>query len=155
MVVLCSVVFVGHVLNRGRQLFPFVRWGMYDSVYEPVRIEAYEIYGVAQQGERVHINIGRTLPPIRRGAPQKFTQTAQRLEKTGAAADALVVDQVAWSVASRYAELNGTFFTSVEVVKEIVYRDSPGKYRRSSHVVRVIPLPHAIRRDSDGPTFSH
>ena len=151
--VLCTVVFVGHVVDRDRQLFPFVRWDMYASRYEPARMEAFEIYGVTQAGERVHINIGRTLPPIRRGAPKQFTRSVRRLEKTGAAADALVVDQVASSVASLYAELNGTTFTSVEVVKEIVYRDAPGAYRRSSHVFRTIPLRHATSRGGDGPAF--
>ena len=151
--VLCTLVFVGHVVDRDRRLFPFVRWNMYASRYEPARMEAFEIYGVTQTGEHVHINIARTLPPIRRGAPQQFTLSVRRLEKTAAAADALVVDQVASSVASLYAELNGTTFTAVEVVKETVYRDAPGAYRRSSHAVRTIPLLHSASRGGDGPAF--
>ena len=151
--VLCTVVFVGHVVERNRRLFPFVRWGMYASRYEPARMQEFEIYGVTQAGERVHINIGRILSPIRRGAPQRFSQRVQRLEKTGAATDALVLEQVASSVASLYAELNGTTFTSVEVIKEIVYRDAPGKYRRSSHLFRTIPLRHATIRNVEGPAF--
>jgi hypothetical protein len=152
MMVLCTMVLGGHVINRERQLFPFVRWNMYASKYEPKRLEAFEIYGVTQSGQRVHINIGQTLPSIRRGAPKQFTRSARRLEKTGANGDALIVDQVTSSVASLYAELHGLTFTSVEVVKEIVYRDAPGEYRRSSHVFRTGPLRRAT--GDDGPAFS-
>lgn len=150
---LCTMVLAGHLVRRDRQLFPFVQWSMYDTLYEPDRMEAFEMYGITQSGERVHINIGRTLPPLRRGAPMKFTQTAQRLE-AGAAADALLVDEAVASVASLYEELNRTTFTAVEVVKEIVYRDAPGVYRRSTHVVRTIPLRGLKSRSGERPAFS-
>jgi hypothetical protein len=146
---LCAAVLAGHVAHRDRQLFPFVRWGMYDTRYEPEVMVAFEMYGITQEGARRHINIGRTVPSIRRGAPMKFTQAAGRLESNGTAEDSLVVREVISAVASLYGELNGITVTRVEVVKEVIHRDAPGAYRRSTEVVASFPVRRAARRSSD------
>jgi hypothetical protein len=147
---LCLAVLAGHVVHRDRQLFPFVRWGMYDTRYEPDAMVAFEMYGITNTGERIHINIGRTLPDIRRGAPMKFTQIAAQAEDRGAAVDARLLAEVVSSVALLHEEVNRTTFTAVEVVKEIIYRDAPGVYRRSSHAVGTVPLRRVTSRSGEG-----
>ena len=52
MLVLCAVVLAGHLLHQDRRLFPFVRWGMYDTRYEPETMVAFEMYGITRTGER-------------------------------------------------------------------------------------------------------
>lgn len=154
MLLLCAVVLAGHVAGRDRQLFPFVRWGMYDTRYEPEVMVAFEMYGITPEGERLHINIGRTVPSIRRGAPMKFTRVAGRLESPGTTEDTLLVEEVISSVASLYGELGGIAFTRVEVVKEVIHRDAPGVYRRSTEAVGSFPMRQATSRRRDRRTSS-
>ena len=154
MLLLCAAVLAGHVAGRDRQLFPFVRWGMYDTRYEPDVMVAFEMYGITPEGERLHINIGRTVPSIRRGAPMKFTQVAGRLASTRTAEDTLIVEEVISSIASLYEELNGSTFTRVEVVKEVIQRDAPGGYRRSTEVVGSFPMRQGTRRSNFRRTSS-
>jgi hypothetical protein len=108
---------------------------------------AFEMYGITRTGERHHINIARALPSIRRGAPMKFTRIVEEMERTCAAADARLVEEVASAVATLHGESSRRTFTAVEIVKEIIYRDAPGAYRRDSQVLRRVPLPPVTSHD--------
>jgi hypothetical protein len=140
MLLVGTLVLAGHLLHQDRRLFPFVRWGMYDTRYEPETMVAFEMYGITRAGERHHINIARTLPSIRRGAPMKFTRIVEEMERTGAAPAARLVEEVASSVATLQGESSRRTFTAVEIVKEIIHRDGPGMYRRDTQVLRRVSL---------------
>ena len=144
LVVLCGIFLIGHFADRDRSFFPFIRWGMYAEKYEPKEIKTFDLYGITPQGKRIHINIGRTIPSIHRGAPRRFSETAEPVANgTASAAEISVLDDTASSIATLYAEIHDIPLDFAAVVEEMIYRDGPGAYRRSSHLVRTIPLRHA------------
>jgi len=148
---LALLLLAGQAADDKRSLFPFARWGMYGHAYEPDRMTMYDLYGVTETGERVLINIGRTLPSIQRGAPRRFTETARILRPgpDGAppSGDLRHLDDVALSIAGLYGSLHGLSFTGVEIVETNVDVEGPRVYRRTTEHVRSVPLRPAGSRD--------
>ena len=143
MVVLCSIFLIGHFADRARGSFPFIRWGMYAEKYEAKEIKTFDLYGINPQGKRIHINIGRTIPSIQRGAPRRFSETAEPVANgTASAAEISVLDDTASSIATLYSEIHHVALDFAAVIEETIYRDGPGAYRRSSQLVRTISLRH-------------
>lgn len=141
-VVLVGLVLLGQALDDKRALFPFARWSMYGRAYEPERITMYDLYGVTPSGEHVLINVARTFPPIHRGAPRKFSETARVWSPDEEAPpEALArAEEAALAIGRYYEDLHGLSFTALEVVEERVDVEGPGAYRRSRAVVRTLPL---------------
>ena len=145
---LLGFVIAGHYLDRNRDLFPFVRWGMYTGVFEPAQMDMFDLYAVTAGGERHLVNIGRTLPSIHRGAPRAFSEYAGRrstnddteAQQPGPVQNLASLDQTALAVARLYADLHGLTLVAAEVVEEIVHRDAPAQYHRSSQLVRHIDV---------------
>jgi hypothetical protein len=137
----CVLLVAGHAVNRPRELFPFVRWSMYTGVFEPAALTAYDLRGVSPDGGRVPINVGRTVPSIHRGAPRKFTETAQAAlagEPSPGALEAL--DAFATAVARLHAETTGTTLVGAEVIETRLVRSSSGEFVRVVTVARTIPM---------------
>ncbi len=143
---LCGLVIAGHAMGRPRSLFPFPRWGMYSGAYQPSVIFSYDPYGVTAGGERILINVARTIPSTHRGAPRRFTETSEPVARGAASPEeARLLDDIAVSVARLHGSLHHTVYVAVEVVETQLHRVNPGRFRRASRLIRTIPLP------ADGP----
>ena len=156
---LLGLVVAGHYLDRNRELFPFVRWGMYTGVFEPAQMNMFDLYAVTAGGERHLVNIGRTLPSIHRGAPRAFSEYAGRRSEdddtaatTGPVQNLASLDETALAVARLYADLHGLTLEAAEVVEEIVHRDAPAQYYRSSRLIRHIDVAAGTAADAGRDT---